>query len=553
MAINDNTVPLGREGTGAAQILGPNRALQQFLSTNQNTQNRLLQEQQRFQQKQEAYDGAFQKEMMGLNELAVSPMYQQDLAQLTNALIKQGSELRSKGINPYNPNQSPEAQAAVQQWQSEVNKVKQAKLIADNLYQQRQDLVKKYNANPASFDIDEYKKIVNFDKENSLLDVMENGTQLPTLEEIPDVGKMLTTKYGEVYSQGTVQDVDANGNPIRREVKEADMPRIANIVRNEFTEGTPYANNVNRLLRKEFGDGASISGLLRTTNRDEIRSILDAQFRNDTSDANPIVELMSKGKVPSLNSQEYNEFLDKATDEQLKAEKILDQQMQYAANSLIGKVNTRDTWKFDFTLRNQKLKEDAAARSARNSDLSARNTLLSIQKKLTGGDDEDDDLITDANDVDFSTENNPNAIKVWGAIPLNTSSFSINPANATDVNTGSKVKTKSIRGGISGVGLVGYDKNGKVINGATPEEVMNNPNVVSFKPQVIIQDSKSRSRNTYDVKDIPLETLPKTVQGKIKKVISIQEKAASELNKNIKSKSQTLKPVKNPIVNGNVR
>lgn len=552
MAIRNNTVPLGQQGTGAAQVLGPNRALQYFLQNNQQTQNRLLQEQQRFQQKQEAYDSAFQKELMGLNELAVAPMYQQDLSKLTNALIQQGAELRSKGVNPYNPNQSPESQQAVQQWQADLAKVKQAKLVAENLYTQRQDLVKKYNANPSSFDIDEYKKIANFDKENPLDIVMENGTQLPTLEEIPDVGKLLTTKYGEVYSQGTVQDVDANGNPVRREVKQADMPRIANIVRNEFSEGTPYANNVNRLLRKEFGDGATISGLLRTTDRDEIKSILDAQFRNDTSDANPIVELMSKGKVPSLDSKEYNDFLDKATDEQLKAEKILDQQMQYAANSLIGKVNTKDTWKFDFTLRNQQLKEEAAARSARNSDLSARNTLLSIQKKLSGGSD-DDDLLTDANDVDFSTENNPNAIKVWGAIPLNTSSFSINPVNATDVNTGSKVKTKSIRGGISGVGLVGYDKNGKVINGATPEEVMNNPNVVSFKPQVIIQDSKSRSRNTYDVKDIPLETLPKTVQGKVKKAISIQEKAASELNKNIKSKSQTLKPVKNPIVNGNVR
>lgn len=544
MAINnyENSVPLGREGTGAAQILGPSRALQYFLQKSDQQSNRLLGEQQRYQQQQERYNSQFNKSIMELGELAQSPMYSQDFAEMTNELMKQGGELMSQGINPYNPYQNENSRGAVQQWQGEVNRLRSAKAVVDSLKKTRDGMIENYLKAPNDYDFDDYKKIRDFEKDVSLDDIMNGSIAIPELAKRMNIGQDFIKKYGEVYRETTKMTTDEAGNPIRSQVREVDTDRIRNIVNSDFRPDSPYGQEVNKRLRREFGEGATMDGLLGTTNRDEIRQILDAEFRNP-SDTNPIVELRANGVNARPGTPEYESFLESAVNEQLKAEMVLDDAKQEAANALAGNTNTRSTDRFDFTIRNQQLKEQAAARSARNSDLSAKNTMLSIQKKLSAGDDEADAMSSTAVDIDFSSEydgEGDSPITVWGAIPVNTASVSINPATSTDVRTGKKAKQAEIRGNITGIGVVGYDSNGNVVNGSSPEELMRNPKVVKFEPQVLVQDNR-RESYSYNTNNIPVNSLTKQAQANVKKAISVQEKVAKQLNDQLQKRPKSAK------------
>lgn len=523
----NNTVPLGQEGTGAAQILGPNRALQYALGKMQRDQDRLYQQQEQYQQRQRAYGDQFQKTLFEMNELANSPMFQGDFAALTNNLVKQGAELRAQGINPYNPNQTPESMQAVQQWTSDMNKIKQAKTLVDNIYAERKSLVNKYNSNPSSYDFDEYTKIKDFEKNFNLQDVVEGRAQLPALSEIYDIGKGLTTKYGEVYTQGSVMDTDpTTGQPIRREVREADKPRIAQIINSEFTSGTPAANEVNRRLRNQFGEGASMSGLLGTTDKDQIRSVLDAEFRNNTSESNPVVELMARGKVPSLGSEEYNRFLDDAVNEQLKAERILDDAKQQAANSLIGKVNTKDTWKFDFSLqREQRQRESHASSQANRSleNLSKRLNIQKTQKELDGLVDMGDvqDVVVRSN-TSNATTGNPREVVLRGSKPGSTTSFIYNPSGKSfNIGSWSKGEPRRSKGNLVGIGVVAVDKNGNPLSG-DPDKYVGIEGV-SFEPRA--QIAVERNGRIEDFLESP-EVISSSMSGASKKYYESSLKSA---------------------------
>ena len=536
-----NTVPRGQEGTGAAQVLGPSRALQYFLGQNQRQQDRLASQQQMYQQNKMRQDRQFQQSLMELGELAQSPMYSQDFAELTNDLMKQGGQLMSQGINPYNPYQDESSRSAVQQWNSEVNRLRSAKAVVDNLKKTRDKQISNYLTNPSEYNFEDYKKIRDFEKDVSLADIMNGDMSIPELAKNLNIGEDFIKRYGEVYSERTEMTTDEAGNPVRSQVRDVDTNRIRNIVNSEFAPGTVYGEEVNRRLRSQFGEGASIDGLLGTTNRDEIRQILDAEFRSP-SDNNPIVELRAGGINARPGTPEYDAFLESAVNEQLQAEMVLDDAKQQAANALAWNTNTRRTDRFDFTLRNQQLREEASARAARNSNLSATNTMLSIQKKLSGDDTEGDAMAETAADIDFSEDYGDGdvepGITVWGAIPINTPSVSINPATITDVRSGNKVKQPEVRGNITGVGVVGYDADGNVVPGNSPEELMKNPDVVSFEPQVLVQNNRNESFS-YDTNNIPVSSLSKAAQANLKKAIGIQKDVAKEMNDQLKNRPKS--------------
>lgn len=536
-----NTVPRGQEGTGAAQILGPNRALQYFIGQNQRQQDRLFRQQQVQQRDQARYNQQFQKSIMELGELAQTPMYSQDFAELTNELMKQGGELLSQGVNPYNPYQNEQGREAAQQWNSEVNKLRSAKTAVENIKKTRDAQIKDYLDKPTEYNFKDYQKIRDFEKEFSLDDIMNGELSVPELAKNLDIGQDFIKKYGEVYSERTETGVDEAGNPIRSQVRDVDTGRIRNIVNAEFAPGSPYGEEVNRRLRSQFGEDATIDGLLGTVNRDEIRQILDAEFRNP-SDTNPIVELRANGINARPGTPEYESFLESAVNEQLQAEMVLDDAKQQAANALSGNTNTRRTDRFDFGARNQQLREQSAARAARNSDLSAQNTMLSIQKKLAGNDTESDAMAETATDIDFSEDYGGGdvepGITVWGAIPTNTPSVSINPATITDVRSGQKVKQPEVRGNITGVGVVGYDADGNVVQGNSPEELMRNPAVVRFEPQALVQNNRNESFS-YNISNIPVSSLSKPAQANLNKAINIQKRTAKELNDQLKDRPKS--------------
>lgn len=533
-----NTVPLGREGTGSAQILGPNRALQYALQQNQRRENRIADEQQRYQRNQQAYDSQFQRTLFEMGELAQTPMFREDFAELTNDLVRQGGELMAQGVNPFNPYQGANSRAAVQQWTSDYNRLRAAKGVVDNLYKQRQTQVDNYLKNPNDYDFDEFQELKDFEKNVSLDDILNGNANIPQLSKRLNIGEEIGKQFGDVYTDIEEFSTDEAGNPIRVTGRRPDERRIMGIVQNSFNPRTQYGQEVNRRLRREFGEGATMDGLLGTTDRDRIRQILDAEFRNP-SDDNPIVELMANGINARPGTPEYESFLEQATNEQLRAERILDDAKQEAATSLVQRVNPTMRQRYDFSLRDQQLQEQAAARSARNSDASYRNTMLDIKKKESGSDSVEDAMIDEAIDVDFSMDYGDGdveeGITVWGAIPQSTPSISVNQGKSIDVYSGKQGDAQGIRGSITGVGLVGVDKNGNAVNGASPESLVGDSRVVKFVPKIIVQDNKQQS-HIYDIGSIPVESLTDRYQENMKKAIAIQKRTATDFNNRISNR-----------------
>lgn len=521
-----NTVPLGREGTGAAQVLGANRALQNYISTDAQKKERLLREQQLFQQRQQGFDDQFNKDLMSLNELAVAPAYQNDLNEITNALVQQGGQLKAAGINPYNPNQSGPGADAVRQWNMEVAKAQQAKVMANKFYDYKKSLMAQYAKPNSRFDYDEFMEVMNFEKNVPLSDLISGKAQLPEITERVDVGKELG-KYNQIFAETRDYKRDASGNPIVNPdgsntyvtTKAADIPRIQTVVQNEFVDGSTLAREVDRDLRKIYGKDASTRGLLRTTDEGEIREILDAEFRNNTTELNPVVELMSVGKIPSVNSPEYEDFLNTAVQEQLKAERVLDDAMQRAGNILAGKVNTREYQKFDYTNENQRMKrENQRLKTIKdNLTIDKLRTQKSRGWKSDGGSDYN---LSDISDVTIKTNNNTDIVMA-GATPGSTTEFEYNPTGKSyniktqEFDTNNRESAKLL-----GVGVVAVDKiTGKVYPG-DPRNYINNPNA-DFEVKAQVRASIKRGSRTVkeDFFEDPT-VISKSLAGENKKFAS---------------------------------
>lgn len=539
-----NTVPLGREGTGAAQILGPNRALQYALQQNQERQRRLERGQLEYERNQQGYANAFQRSMMEtMNTVGgtryVNPNIRNAIASATNEWARQGGQLMSQGINPFNPYQSEDSRDVSQQHNQSRAEIQSVLAINNQLMKQKDAFIKEYEKDSSKYDVDEFKAYEQWYQDLTPEDIMAGNITPPTVSQPYDIGAGVSKQFGDITRPFRREMTDEAGNPILQEGVEADVPRIMGIVENQFNNvNSDEVREVNRRLRKDFGSNASVDGLLGTTDRAEIRSILDGEFRNP-SDNNPIVELMASGINAAPGTEEYERFLDQATDEQLKAEMILDDAKQEAATALVQRVNPTMKQKYDFTLRNQQLRERAAADTARNSLAAYRNTLLSIQKKERGIDEEEDAMIDEATDLDFSMDYGDGdveeGITVWGAIPQSTPSISVNQGKSVDVYSGKQTDAEGIRGNITAVGLVGVDKDGNVVDGASPDALVDNPSVVKFVPKVVVQDNK-RNSHIYDINSIPTESLTDRYQNNIKKAISIQKRTADDLNNKLRNK-----------------
>lgn len=379
MAKRANTVPEGRIGTGAAVVYGPNTALRDFVRRSEENQQRLIAGQERYMQTQNEYNKNFNKSLIDMQELANTPMFQEDFANLTNELVEQGSQLMAQGINPYNPNQTPNARAAVQQWSSEVAKLKNAKALVDNLYKDRQKQVQKYRDDPMSYDLESHKEFMDFENNFNLEDVL-NGVQIPELSKVLNIGQEAAKQYGDVYKDIADYGVDADGRPVYTEQRVADEQRIINIADQEIDNpNSPYGREVDRRLRKSFGDNFDRRYLLGTTDKGEIRSMIDGQLRMPTDD-NPLIELIAKGREVSPGTKGYEKMLDDITEDWVKAEKLVLDSKQEIVDAITGRTNTREKVKLDYAAANE-VRRQEAHRSRMYTDSLRRENLRSSTNK----------------------------------------------------------------------------------------------------------------------------------------------------------------------------
>lgn len=372
-----NTVPLGQVGTGAAYVLGPNMALQQWMGNVQQEQGMRLQAEQRNADINRRNFDAFNQRMAGLQ--TQSRMYRDDLNELLAGIVNEGAQMMAQGENPFSPDyNNPESIQRSQNFLREVSAYEAAKSTVEQYEAARNTAMKNWQEKPDEFDYDSFLEIAEFEKNNTIADIIEGRAQLPSLQRTFDMSGFVSKNVG--VPSTTVEQYQRGEDGVDRKVtvKEPDIVRLRDNIVNSF-RGGQGANYLTRQLRQAGIDGDA-SGIMGTTDVEEIRESLDEYFRTP-AEGNPVGQLIASGQIPSLNSPEYEQFLNDAVTEQLRAEQVAARVFNQAAQVALGAADTSYTVTPTFDL-----EREARARRAdqRAAQASARSQ-AEFNERQTGG------------------------------------------------------------------------------------------------------------------------------------------------------------------------
>lgn len=191
--LQQNDVPLGTAGTGAAYILPQSTAIDNIGDAID------------LRNKQEA--AAQAAKLKAAQELAQSwqknrldikggTLWQPEIAKASSDLIKQGSQLMAQGIDPYGISTDPNVSAKQQAYQQQYQAVKQMADARENFQTQAAQREKDINDQaPGYYDpqsIQDYHNFLN----GSLADHLKNGYQMPNLQRTFDLSKELDKMPG---------------------------------------------------------------------------------------------------------------------------------------------------------------------------------------------------------------------------------------------------------------------------------------------------------------------------------------------------------------------
>lgn len=375
MAIN--TVPQGQVGTGAAQVLQPNRALDNWIADSKVNAERLRTEQKQFAQKSQAEAQQMNKYLQDIQNMDISPMYRADIQNLGKSLVDRGAQLKAAGLNPWSVGGTPEQQVVLKQFNEDATKIKQASSILKSIDKMREHDLQLYQKDPTSYDPDEFKAQFNFEKENSLEDLVAGNVTFPRLSKLYNIQEAIgkikapVKEYQEIRKEG--------GFDYQYDIKEPDVEKVSSLVENFYAPGTPAYREIDRQMKKKFGDG--MDNVYNTTDRTEVKRLLRDAYLSNTPD-NPIIEEMRTGNVPSLDSPQFETYLDKKVTEQLEKEKYLANEKEKSFNQIRdsagGKVDRKLYTEMDRELRSRQ----ANARATESHNLSQTQKRLNISKTL---------------------------------------------------------------------------------------------------------------------------------------------------------------------------
>lgn len=324
-----NSVPLGEAGTGVAYLLGGSKALQRWMQRDdENAQIRKYNKTQELQRRDQANKNYNANQIKGVP----NQYWNAELNKYLNNWKEIGAKYMSQGFDPFNPNPNDQGQIeASQQFMQDKSAIEQMmeaqKGFAKDIDQRDTDLKK----DPLGYEDDGFNAF-DFEKNTSLLDLSQGKASMPKLTARFDRKKEIFDAIPEmaITEKGIKKNPDGSFSEV--EEKKVNFDRLEKHVDNVLLGGgrpTAY-------LEKKIG--GSVSGLLKTTDRNKIRETLLNEFKSPT-DNNPIIELKMQGKIPSFDSPEFEKFLEDATDEQLKAEKIYDEERAKAIQDGASKVD----------------------------------------------------------------------------------------------------------------------------------------------------------------------------------------------------------------------
>lgn len=350
MAKSLNTVPLGRANTGAAFILPESNAANALTETiAQNAQmglyNRKLQRE-REKEIAKSYQDNILKAQAGR-------LWNPEISALNNEHIKQGIEYRKQGFDIYNPDpNSPSQMDAYENYmldrQKLLNLNEQQKAYNTNFNKR----MEQYNANPDKYTPESLQAINDFVSKNKFRDILDNGMEIPNLEEVFDLNKEVISKIHPTSIRESVVDKDGT----KTDQTNPNVPAIQYQVEGNFAANPRAKANIEKKI------GMPITDLLRTIDRDEIRKALDDQYRTDPDKR----KLLPSAGITTFEGDKYQKFLDAQADKQVQAETAYKTEVEDVTRTIAAKVNPQYAESFDFRYnaeqragKDQKMQEQA--------------------------------------------------------------------------------------------------------------------------------------------------------------------------------------------------
>lgn len=546
-----NTVPLGQEGTGAAQIFGPSRALQHYLGVANREQDRLQRQQEQANQIYAQNTREFNRYINDISQKVSTPMYGQEKQKRLAELTQKAAELRSRGVDVLNPSSGnisdPDAVEVRAGFNDLLAGVEREKEINNYRARVLQDFAK----DPTKYRQSDIDALTKFADNVSYDDFRSGNYTLPQIT--PRVNYLddgTKAKFGSTV-QEVVETKLPDGRVRMETVTKPNVEQLLNQTEAAFRNPN-YQRDIEKEIQEKTGDLIPFSALLHTTDRDEVREQLDARMKAinapGSQDNNPAVQLMAAGEITGFDDPKYQEFLDEYTDEWLEAEKILANAKNDYMVGMQSNIDQKNQVKYDSSEVNnaRAAARERRAQEAHNLAQQQRRTSIAVnQARLSGTlPDGSSSVLDEASDSVLSPEDSEHTIVGFDAIPFNGGSISMKPSDKWNASDGSKVaETKSPRLNITSLATVAIDKNGNIVSGDNPEELAKNPNVKEFRTVAVMSNHKGRTE-LRPISNIPSESFsgPKKKEYGSKK--KAQDSITEQYNKMMKSdNSQSLEDI----------
>lgn len=541
-----NRVPLGREDTGAATVYGPSRALQAIVGLAQRDMDRLYRQQEEYANRMYREGASFSQ---GLNkdyqDISASPLWQSDFADIGSRIVDRGTELRGLGITPYSSGLNPTQQENLNQFNQDLGRARSYKQRADDLYKSINAQLDQVRKNPGAYRERDIENLINFDRNNSFQDFIEGRVQPPTLTPKRDIVDDFS-KSGFKATKSVDEFTEApDGREIKTTVNRIDEDKALQFIDNAFRPGSDYAIEVEERL-KDRGIDAPYSSLLGTTDEAEIREYIDGYLRTPSPD-NPLMQVFGN-QIPSLDSPEYQQFLDDAVIEQLKAEQVLDNAKREAFTGLQAKLPESEKVSYDSSKLNARLARSRDARSAQShqSLMNVRRlTAETLQKRLSGEIADTDQ--GEVQDVVFSSIDDDDSeidYSMIDAVTIKPTAIDLTGVKGYSMAY-NESSTEQFRGDLINVGVAAFDKNGNLVKGDINSVLSKDD--VTYKPAVWV-NSKNDTR-VYPATAVP-SNLPGPTKKHFESSLEATKRKAKELNE---TKKQTKKENPSKGILNNIR
>lgn len=477
----NNTVPLGQAGTGAAVILGEDNASQQF-NRNLGQYNKMRQQLQAAeQQKAQQIAKSYRDNMLAAGD---GKLFAKQLGDIEQKHLKQGMDYRAQGWDIYRPNPNdPKQMQAHEQYMSDRRTIENLRNYAKGI----EGKFKTINDAIAKGRAGEYKQsdidaMHNFINGTDLLEAYNSGADLPSVNKNFDLSKALTGVQAPTSQNKYIK----NGMVIDETV--IDLPKAESKVISAIMN-----SNGGEEYLMEITGGVPIN---------EVKSLpktKEAIRKRREADYDGIPQLREALAIQQIKkgNAAYEQWLDEDSDRLYNARKGFDEVIKNGVDRTSGGVKRSVTP--DYQGKNYNLAVQREARIARGDT----NSQASTPQDLA---------------IPFADGNGVALGRGYVKAPMTTKNFA--GSSAIDLYTGKPTKLNTSSNDYEVVGVANFPfitKGNQKGNLSQPNFAQNNPNAIEDKPMIHVQLKEGGLVSDYL---IPYDRMPSNLSKANKEALA---------------------------------